>query len=84
MNSSFEAIVGFMQILLLVLWEAIGALYFGWSPVAILLCWGAAIFTYNVAIATALRTYIKLTTPPEPTNNVVNLAAVPDEEDDVA
>lgn len=80
MNSSFEAIVGFMQILLLALWEAIGALYFGWSPVAILLCWGAGIFTYNVAIATALRTYIKLTTPPELPDNVVSIV----EEDGVA
>lgn len=82
MNSTFESTVGLMQVLLLGLWEAIGALYFGWSPVAILLSWGAGVFTFNIAVATALRTYIKLTTPIPVPDNVVNIADASVTEDD--
>lgn len=81
MSKNFEVTVALMQLLLLALWEGVGAAYFGWSPVAILICWGAGIFTFNVAIATALRTFLKLTRVPEPVaNNVVSIT----EDDHVA
>lgn len=73
MSKSFEQTVGLMQLLLLGLWEGIGALYFGWSPVAIALCWFGGIFTFNIGIATALRTFIKLTRVPETATNIVNV-----------
>lgn len=79
MNSNFETTVAAMQVILLGLWEAVGTLYFGWSPVAILLCWGAGIFTFNIAVATALRTFIKLTQAPEP-ENIVNLHVAAEED----
>jgi hypothetical protein len=64
MSKSFDLAVAFMQLFLLVLWEALGALYFGWSPVAVFFCWLAGIFTLNIATATVLRTFIKLTQLP--------------------
>ena len=74
MSNNVELTVAFMQVILLALWEAIGALYFGWSPVAVALCWFAGIFTCNISVATALRTFIKLTTPQAVvSNNVVSI-----------
>ena len=71
MSNNFELTVAFMQVILLALWEAIGALYFGWSPVAVALCWFAGIFTFNISVATALRTSIKLPTPQAVVSNTV-------------
>lgn len=81
MSKNFETTVAALQVILLGLWEAIGALYFGWSPIAIVLCWFAGIFTFNIAVATALRTFIKLTQVPAP-DNVVNIHDATITEDD--
>lgn len=70
MNKAFDYAVGFMQVFLLALWEALGALYFGWSPLAIFFCWVVGIFTLNIALATIMRTFIKLTRTPSAVNNV--------------
>jgi len=69
-TSSFDVAVAFMQLFLLALWEALGALYFGWSPLAIFFCWLVGIFTLNIGVATVLRTFIKLTRPAAVVNNV--------------
>jgi hypothetical protein len=82
MTKGFDIAVAWLQLLLLALWEVLGALYFGWSPLAIFLCWIVGVWTLNIATATVLRTFIKLTTPASP-DNVVNLHAVT-EEDGVA
>lgn len=79
MKNSFDIAVAFMQLFLLVLWEALGALYFGWSPVTIFFSWLVGIFTLNVGVATVLRTFLKLTTPGYEVVNNVNIT----EEDQV-
>lgn len=82
MTKSFDIAVGFMQLLLLVLWEALGALYFGWSPLAIFLCWGVGLWSLNIATATVLRTFIKLTQAPA--EAAIDPANVPEiTEDDI-
>lgn len=63
MNNSFEATVAFMQLFLLALWEGLGAVYFGWPPLAILLCWIVGVFTLNIGTASVLSMYIKLSRP---------------------
>lgn len=85
MSKSFDAAVAFAQLLLLLLWEALGAIYFGWSPLAILFVWLVGIWTLNIGVATVLRTYLKLTHPADSApNNVVNLAdAAAITEDDI-
>jgi hypothetical protein len=88
MNKNFDATVSFMQLLLLVLWEGLGAVYFGWSPVAVFLVWLVGIFTLNIGVATVLRTFIKLTRPPveaadNVVNNVVNINDAAITEDDI-
>lgn len=84
MNEQFNKTVAYGQILLLLLWEAAGVAYFGWSPIGIALVWGLSIFTLNLSVATALRTFIKLTRVPAPED--VPADALPDitEEDGVA
>ena len=82
MSKSFELTLGIMQVLLLALWEAIGAFYFGWSPWAVGLCWFTGIFTFNIGVATALRTFIKLTTPRAGAETAVNVHNVQITEED--
>lgn len=82
MSKSFDLAVAFMQLFLLVLWEAVGIAYFSWPPLGILLVWLVAIWTLNIGTATVLRTYIKLTTPAT-VDNVVNIADARIEEDDL-
>lgn len=84
---NFEVTVAFLQLFLLGLWEALGAIYFGWSPFAIFLCWLVGLWTFNILTASALKTFVNLTHVPEPpSDNVVALHSVPDitEEDGVA
>lgn len=83
MNEQFNRTVAFAQLLLLLLWEGVGAVYFGWSPLAVFLVWLVGIFTLNICTATVLRTFIKLTQIPAPADEV-ELTAVPDiTEDDI-
>lgn len=76
MKDSFETTVAFMQLFLLALWEGVGVWYFGWPPLAILLGWVVGMFTLNIATASVLSMYIKLTRPT--IDNVVNLQSAPD------
>lgn len=71
---NFDATVAVLQLFLLGLWEALGAIYFGWSPLAIFLCWLVGVWTLNIATASVLKTFIKLTQPPAVPDNVVNIA----------
>jgi phage shock protein PspC (stress-responsive transcriptional regulator) len=73
MNNTFEATVAFMQLFLLALWEGLGALYFGWPPLTILLCWIVGVFTLNIGTASVLSMYIKLTRPGVQIETPVNL-----------
>lgn len=75
MSKEFNRLVAIVQIWLLALWEGVGAIYFGWSPLGIALVWLTAIVTLNVATATALRMFLKLTLPEVKVNNVVNISA---------
>lgn len=75
MSKSFDVAVAFMQLFLLVLWEAVGVFYFDWEPLAIFLCWLVGIWTLNIATATVLRTFIKLASPTTVVgDNVVDIA----------
>lgn len=83
MTKSFDLAVAFMQLFLLILWEGLGAVYFGWPPLAILLVWVVGIWTLNIGTATVLRTYLKLTQPSvELSDNVVPLHDVGITEED--
>lgn len=73
MSKEFNRLVAIAQIWLLVLWEGVGAIYFGWSPLGIALVWFTAIITLNVATTTVLRMFLKLTLPEAKVNNVVNI-----------
>lgn len=84
MSKSFDLAVAFMQVFLLILWEAVGVFYFDFPPLGIFLAWLVGIWTLNIATATVLRTFLKLT---QPGVQVVNNAAsepVITEEDGVA
>lgn len=80
---NFNITVAFLQLLLLGLWEALGAIYFDWSPLTIFLCWLVGVWTLNIFTACVLNTILKLVTPPAP-DNVVNLHPVIEEEDGIA
>lgn len=77
---NFNVTVAFLQLLLLGLWEALGAAYFGWSPLAIFLCWLVGVWSLNIAVACVLNTFIKLTTAPEAPDNIVPLHAITEED----
>lgn len=64
MSKAFSITVAFLQLLLLVLWEGLGAFYFGWSPWTVFLVWLVGIWSLNILTATVLHTYLKLTLPP--------------------
>jgi multisubunit Na+/H+ antiporter MnhB subunit len=84
MSKEFNRLVAIAQIWLLVLWEGVGAIYFGWSPLGIALAWLTAIVTLNVATTTVLRMFLKLTLPEAKVSNVVNITdATITEEDGV-
>lgn len=68
---SFDVAVAFAQFLLLGLWEGLGAIYFGWSPLAIVLVWLVGIWTLNIGVAIVLRTYLKLVSAVDPQFHVV-------------
>lgn len=80
MNESFGVSVAFMQLFLLALWEGLGGLYFGWSPLAIALVWVVGLWTLNIATASIVYVYTKLTRPPA-SENVVNISPVSGGED---
>lgn len=80
MSKEFNRLVAIAQVWLLALWEGVGAIYFGWSPLVILLVWLTAIVTLNVATTTALRMFLKLTLPEAQVNNVVNISTDIDED----
>lgn len=63
MKNPFGRTLAFLQLWILLLWEGVGGLYFGWSPLAIFLVWGAGFWTLNIATASVLHTLIKLTQP---------------------
>ncbi len=61
--SPFDRVIAVAQVMMLVLWEALGWVAFGWSPWAILAYWFVGIWSFNVLVATAVRTFYKLTSP---------------------
>lgn len=63
--NSFDRAVGIAQLGMLGVWEALGILAFDWNGWVILACWFVGIWSFNILIATAVRTYGKLVAPPE-------------------
>lgn len=60
--SPFDRVLAIAQCWILIGWELVG-LYFGWDAIAILIVWFAALWTFNIVVATGVRTYYKLTKP---------------------
>lgn len=86
-SNPIDRVLAFSQLLMLIGWEAVGILAFGWSPLTIAAVWFVGLWSFNILTATAVRTYYKLTTPTEAgVDNVINLseAAAPTEDDGVA
>lgn len=71
----FDRVIAISQFFILVAWEALGILAFNWSGFYIAAVWFLSLWTFNVLVATATSTYMKLTTPAA---KVVNLHAVAD------
>lgn len=61
--SPFDRVLAIAQLMLLGMWEALGALAFGWNPLYILGYWFVGLWSFNILVATAVRTYYKLITP---------------------
>lgn len=79
MNPQFNRTVAYGQIWLLLLWEAVGALYFDWAILGIFLVWFLAIFTLNLGVAIVIRTFIKLTQAPTPDEQTITPAITEDD-----
>lgn len=79
MKNSFAATVAFLELFILLLWEAVGGLYFGWPPLAILLVWFAGFWTIKIATASVLHTFIRLTSPPAEATPVETAAITEDD-----
>lgn len=61
---TFDRVVSLAQVFMLLAWEALGILAFGWPPVTIAACWFVGIWSYNILVATGLRTFFKIVRPP--------------------
>jgi hypothetical protein len=74
--NSFDRAVAISQLFMLAAWEALGVLGFGWNGWRIAATWFVGIWSFNILMATAVRTYFKLIQPPE-SDNVVNINDAP-------
>jgi TM2 domain-containing membrane protein YozV len=79
--SPFDKVLAIAQLMLLVTWEALGVLAFGWNGWYILAFWFVGLWSFNTLVATAVRTYFKLTSPRTTVvNNAANIDLDPDED----
>lgn len=77
----FDRILAVSQVFILALWEALGLLIFGWNGLVVLALWFVGIWTFNIFVATAVRTYYKLMEPQIKVSHDGELHAVPDPEE---
>lgn len=71
--SQFDRVLAISQLLLLVAWEALGWIAFGWNPLYILGYWFVGLWSFNVLVASGMRTYFKLITPRQALRSATNV-----------
>lgn len=78
----FDRVIAIGQLFMLLLWEAT-ALYFDWSALAVLIVWFVGIWTFNILVATGVRTFFKLITPQTTVQHVGSAPEIEITEEDI-